>query len=327
MREKRRPAAALAGLAALLLAACGGGAATSGGQPSGNLVIVTQPDLGYAPLQIVDAAGWLKADLPKVNVEWKELNSGSAIQAGMLSGTIDVGAGGIAPFVLGYSKGVDWRLLSSLDDMDLWLVCKPSIHSLKDIKPGDKISVVAPTSIQAIVLKKGAQQELGNPNALDANLVIQPHPVAYQSFLTGTIACDLGALPFQQEEVAHGGRKVWSSFQAFGPSTFNGVFVMRSFYGSHTREMQILFNDIQRAIKLLNDDPRQAAQYVAQYNKGQMTADQAYALIKAPGVSWTNVPHGYVEYARFMKSAGLIDKVPGSWKELVFPNLRSVSGS
>ena len=79
---------------------------------------------------------------------------------------------GIAPFLLGWERGVGWKLLASLNQQDLWLVVKdPNIKSLKDFKPGMKIGLPAPDSIQAVTLRKGAQQELGNPQALDQSLL------------------------------------------------------------------------------------------------------------------------------------------------------------
>ena len=152
----------------LVAAACGSSASSSSSAAaaassspsglSGKLVIAVQPDLGYSPLYIVEQEGWLKQAMPHVSVTWETLNSGSAMETGMLSGSIDVGAGGVAPFILGWSKGVGWKLVTSLGESDLWLVVKPQITSFKSITPSDRIAVVAPTSIQAIILKAAAQK-------------------------------------------------------------------------------------------------------------------------------------------------------------------------
>ncbi|SRR5579875_182713 len=329
-------AAIVTPLVALAAAACGGGASGSGGAktqsssgstPSGSLTIALQPDLGYSPLYIVEQEGWLKKALPNVNVKWQVLNSGSAIETGMITNHIQVGAGGIAPFLLGVNKGVGWKLLSSLDEENLWLVCKPNIKSLKDITSTDRISVVAPTSIQAIDLKKAAKTVLGNPNALDPNMVILSHPVSYQAFKAGRTTCALDAPPFEQEEVAAGGHVVTSSYQLFGTSTFNSTFVLTKYYQSHQQELKILVQQIKRAVNLLNSDPKKAATIIAAYEKGKLSEADALKDLTVKGTHWTIVPHGYLTYAKFMHSIGLISSVPRSMSSIELPTLKATPGN
>jgi NitT/TauT family transport system substrate-binding protein len=325
MRSGRTVGAIAATASLALLAACGS-SASSGSQGS-SLVIATQPDLGYAPLYIVEQEGWLNKALPGTHVKWETLNSGSAMETGMMSGNIDVGAGGVAPFILGSSKGVGWKLLSSLDEANLELVTKPSITSVKSIGPTDKIAVVAPTSIQAIILKAAAKKYLGDPNKLDQNLTIMPHPVAYQSFRSGSVAGALDAPPFQGEEVKSGGHVLLGSYQLFGTSTFNSAFVMPDFYNSHKQEMQVLYQQIQRAITLINSNPSQAAQILSTYEHGTLSAAAAKADITSSNLHYTTTPKGYLAYAKFMKSIGLIDSTPSSIGDLELPTLHGTAGS
>lgn len=330
-------AALLAPAVAVAVAACGGGgtspssASTPGSGsgssgPSGTLTIAVQPDLGYSPLYIVEQEGWLKKVMPKVSVNWQVLNSGSAIETGMITGHIDVGAGGIAPFVLGVNKGVGWKLLSSLDEQNLWLVCKPKIKTLKDITSSDRISVVAPTSIQAVNLQRAAKEALGNAHALDSNMVILSHPVSAQSFKAGRTTCALDAPPFEQEEVAAGGHIVATSYKLFGTSTFNSTFVLSKYYQSHQQELQILVQQIKRAVNLLNSNPKQAASIIAAYEQGKLSASEAQKDITAPGVHWTTVPHGYMAYSQFMHSIGLISKPITSMSSVELPTLAATPG-
>jgi NitT/TauT family transport system substrate-binding protein len=324
---------------ALIAAACGSSGTTptssasssaakgSVALPTGNLTITLQPDLGYSPLYIVEQEGWLKTALPDVHVTWETLNSGSAIETGMITGHIDVGAGGVAPFLLGVNKGVGWKLLSSLDEENLWLVCHSQIKSFKDITSSDRISVVAPTSIQAIVIKKMAQTYLGNPSALDGNLVILSHPVSEQAFAAGRTACALDAPPFEQQEVAAGGHVLSTSYQMFGTSTFNSTFVLPKFYDSHEQEMQILVAQIKRAVSLLNEHPNKAATIISAYEKGQLSVPEALKDLTAKGTHWTITPHGYIKYATFMHSVGLISSVPSSIKAIELPTLYNTSSS
>lgn len=327
----------LAGLA-LVAAACGSSASSASSNSSsaassgasgltGHLVIAVQPDLGYSPLYIVDQEGWLKDVMPHVSVTWETLNSGSAMETGMLSGSIDVGAGGVAPFLLGWAKGVNWKLVTSLGESDLWLVVKPQITSFKSITPSDRIAVVAPTSIQAIILKAAAQKYLGNPSALDQNLTILSHPVAYQAFRSGTVQGALDAPPFQQEEVAAGGHVLLKSYSLFGPSTFNSAFALPTYYNSHKQIMNVLVQQVKRAVTMLNNDPSQAAKVISAYEHGTLSVAAAKADITSSTEHWTITPHGYLAYAKFMKSIGLIPKAPTSMSQIEFSTLAATPGN
>ncbi|HKH12358.1 MAG TPA: hypothetical protein VKA73_14545 [Rubrobacter sp.] len=46
-----------------------------------------------------------------------------------------------------------------------------------------------------------------------------------------------------------------------------------------------------------------------------------------PGEKAMLAPHGFISIGEFMQSAGLIEKVPGSWKDLVYANLKTADGS
>ncbi|MHB1711618.1 MAG: substrate-binding domain-containing protein, partial [Acidimicrobiales bacterium] len=172
-----------------------------------------------------------------------------------------------------------------------------------------------------------AQKYLGNPNALDQNMTILSHPVAYQSFVAGSIQGALDAPPFQQEEVAAGGHVLLKSYSLFGPSTFNGAFALPSYYNSHKAEMKILFAQIQRAVKMLNTEPSKAATVISAYEHGTLSAAKAQADITSSTEHWTVTPHGYLAYANFMKSINLIKKAPTSIGQIEFSTLAGTSGN
>src|SRR5579872_4361745 len=143
-----------------------------------HVAIAYQPGLGYAPLLIMKQTKWIEKDFPGTTVEWRELSNGATIRDGILSDTLQVGVVGTAPWLVGWARGVDWKLLACSSNMDLWLnVMDPKIKSLRDFKPGQQIALPAPDSIQAFALRKGAQDELKNAHALDSNMVATPHPL------------------------------------------------------------------------------------------------------------------------------------------------------
>lgn len=296
--------------------------------PSGPLTIAYQPGIGYAQIVIMKQKKWLEHALPHMQIAYNELASGSAIRDGMLAGQIQIGSGGVGPFVVGWSAGVDWKLLSALNQMDLWLMVKDKrIKSLKDFKSSDKIAMPAPDSIQAVILRKAAQKELNDAHALDANIISMAHPDGLQALLSGQIAGHLTSPPFQFTELQKGAHRILNSYSLFGKSTFNSVFVRNSYHNDNKMVMMVLFNQIERATFLIHHDPHQAAQVLSDDAGGKASAKDFYHWIKHPGVDYTVTPRSFMNYAKFMKQIGLINTAPRSWRDLVFDNLKKMHGS
>lgn len=314
--------------AALAVAGCGSAASSGSTEKLKTVTIAIQPGIGYAPLLIAKQEGWLEQDLPGRKVVFKELNSGSAIRDAMLSGDINVGAGGLGPFMVGWASGVNWKIVTPMENMDLWLMAKsPKYKTLSSFESGGKIAMPAPDSIQAVVLRKAAQEQLGDAHALDKDIVAMGHPDGLQALLSGQLAGHLTSPPFEFEEQAKGAHMVIHSYQAFGgPHTFNSVFMRQGTYDGNKDVANAIFKDVKRAIDMLDNDPKQAAKVLSQESGGAESAKSFYGYITHKGVQYTNVPQGFVKIGQFMKQIGLIKKAPTNVDELTFPQLHGVSG-
>lgn len=286
------------------------------------MTIAYQPGIGYAQLLIIKQEGWLEEDLPETEIAWEQLSSGSAIRDGMIAGDIQVGSGGTGPFLVGYSAGVDWKLLSALNEMDLWLmVADEQIQDLGDFGDGS-IAMPAPDSIQSIVLRRGAEEQLGDAQALDDNIVSLAHPDGLQALLSGQISGHLTSPPFQFQEQDEGARPILKSFDLFGPHTFNSVFVRQGYHDDNPEAMEALYSNIQEATELIESDPDRAAEILSEESGGETSAEEFRRFMIEEGVTYTTQPNGFVEFAEFMQQTGLIEEVPASQEELVFDNLK-----
>jgi NitT/TauT family transport system substrate-binding protein len=312
---------AVVAVAALAAGGCGSDSSGSGGG-SNKMTIAYQPGIGYAELLIMKQQKTLEKALPDMKIAWRELSSGSAIRDGMLSGDIQVGSGGIGPFLVGYDAGVDWKLLTGLNQMDLWLMAKnPKFKTLADFKGNNKIAMPGPDSIQAIVLKKAAQEQLGDAKALDTNIVSLAHPDGLQSLVSGQIAGHLTAPRFQFDEQDEGARRIIGSYDVFGPHTFNSVFVRQGYYNNNKKAMDLLNKGVQDAAAMIKDDPAAAAKILSEESGGQESPADFKRYITEKSVSYSTEPKGFMAFAKFMKSIGLLKKEPGSAKDLVFPSI------
>ncbi|HEY1729075.1 MAG TPA: ABC transporter substrate-binding protein [Candidatus Baltobacteraceae bacterium] len=293
-----------------------------------HVAIAYQPGLGYAPLLIIKQNKWIEKDFPGTTVEWRELSNGATIRDGIISNTLQVGVVGTAPWIVGWARGVPWKLLACASNMDMWLnVMDPNIKSLKDLKAGDQIALPAPDSIQAFALRKGAQEILGNAHALDTNMVAMAHPLGLQALVSHQVVGHLTAPPFEYEEIDRGAHTIFNTHDVMGDTCFTAVTMPTAFASQYPAFTAKLLGYMQQADKMLKSSPADAAKYIADAESKPDLAAQYRAWLGRPGIAYTVTPSGFLKYATFMKQIGSIDKVPSDIKELEFPALAPLGGS
>lgn len=327
----RRRAAALviAPAMAFSVASCALQAAGSSGCSGGldTLNVAYQPGLGYANLRLVKAKKMLEKELPGVKVSWRELNSGSAIRDGTMTGDIDIAAGGVGPFIIGRGAGVKWKMISALNSMNLQLMVKSrTVKSLHDLKGDGKIAMPGPDSIQAIVLKKGAQEKLGDPRALDPQILAMGHPDGVQALLAGQIDAHLTSPPFQGQEAKSGAHDILNSYDLFGGShTFNGIYAMEDFAACHKKVAPALMKTLDAANKEIKNDTPSAARVLSK-EIGGMTPKEISEQLTEDRTTFTDKPRKVTAFADFMHDIGLIrDRL--TTKDMFFENAATKGGN
>src|SRR5579872_3587588 len=187
--------------------------------------IVYQPGLGYMPFIVMQKTGTLAKALPTTQLSWKVLSNGAAIRDGLISNTIQIGAVGSAPFLIGWDRGVPWKILCVAVNYDFWLVVMdPAIKSLKDLRPGDKIATPAPDAINSLVLRAALERQGLPANYLDVGMVAMAHPLSEQALLSGQVVAHIATPPFAQDEVRKGGHVIMHTADAF-PGGFTSTLV------------------------------------------------------------------------------------------------------
>jgi NitT/TauT family transport system substrate-binding protein len=307
---------------ALLLACSNTSNSTSASTDPQHVVIAYLPGTAYASLIVIKEQKTLEKQFPHTKFEWKTLSSSATVRDGMIADQIQVGTTGSSGFLVGWDKGVKWHLVAALNKTDQWLMVKdPRVKSLKDFTPDMKIAVSALDSQSALVVRKGAQLELGDAHALDKNFVVLANPLGLQSLLSGQIAGHMTAIPYQFQESAAGAHTLLKSYDLFGANTLVNVAVMDNFYNQHIHFCEQLYQDIADAAALIKTHPDQAAQLLQQDQKDQGSVADFQKWLTAPDVSYDTVPTGFAKYAQFMRDIDMISKVPTSMQELEFPML------
>src|SRR5215212_10349646 len=107
--------------------------------------------------------------LGDIKVDWATLGGPAAINDGIISGAIDVGAVGLPNLITMWEKtrtNVRVRAIAGLNFMPLILLTRdPRIKALKDYTEKDRIAVPSvKISMQAILLEMAASREFGPEN-------------------------------------------------------------------------------------------------------------------------------------------------------------------
>ena len=314
---------ALSLLAALALLAPGTPARTSPTSDAPpNVTIAYQPGISYTTLIVMKQRGTLEKQFPGTKFDWRMLSNGATIRDGFLAGQIQIGAGGSTPFLIGWDRGVGYRLIAAMNEMNLWLMSKdPKIKSVKDLTANSKVGVPGPDAIQAVALRKAAQDQLGNAHALDTTFVAIQHPLGVQSLEGGQLDAHFTSPPFQQEEQDRGAHVVYKSYEAFGRATFNSVYTTDAFAKDHPLFVGAVYRAILETTKFITTHPDETAELLAKDGEMKVTAAQYKKWLSGPDMTFETTPHGFMKVANYMKSIGLLTKVPTSMHEIELPVL------
>jgi NitT/TauT family transport system substrate-binding protein len=327
MRRSRLRVAAVAVLVFGIGAASSAQGASEATRPD-KITIAYQFGVGYAPLMIIKQQRLLEKAYPGLSVEWKQLASGTPITDGIIKGDIQIGAMGTGPFLVGWARGINWRVIAPLDEADLWLMARDSsIRTVADLR-GKRIATPTATSIQAVALRKMAQVKLGNPRALDSSLISMDHPDGMQALLSGQIDAHFTSPPYQWQELGRGAHVVGKSYGYFGAHSFLVTVLTQKFYDEYRAFSNRFYRLVQQSIDLINKKPKAAAAILAREDQTEATTVQFTRWItRKKSLTFTTRPRGLMRTAGFMNKIGLLGKVPGSWRELVFPPVLPTRGS
>ncbi|WP_166486605.1 ABC transporter substrate-binding protein [Blastococcus saxobsidens] len=321
MKAASKVVTAVVGVA-LTASACGGSSGSGGSSasseacdgPPDSVTIAVGSGIAYAPLTIMMHEGILEDEFPDTEFVWQEgVSGGAATRDGMLGGQIQVGVAGIAPFLVGVDRGVEWKVLGSMSQLGIDLVAiDPAIQSLEDLDAsGRPISLPSPDSGQAIALAALGEEQLGDATAFDDQLASMGHPDAYQALLSGTTGAAFIGPPFQYRLIADSGaRTLASASDVFGEMTYSAIVLTQDFYDCYEPFSQAVFEALEETLTMLRERPAEAAEILSEAEGGAVTAEQYEKWIADAAEDWTVEPAGYEQNAEFMESIGLISEVP-----------------
>jgi NitT/TauT family transport system substrate-binding protein len=327
----------------VLLAAAGGiQAASVRAAEVGEIKIAQQFGIGYLPLTIMKTNGLVEkhlkaAGLADTKVSWLVLASGQPMNDALLSGSLHVASGGVAPFLILWDRTrgtLNVKAVAALSSMPMYLVTNnPNVKSIRDFTDNDRISMAgAGQSIQTIVLQMAAAKEFGDANfnkfsTLYRNL---SHPDGLAAFLSGKeITAYFSSPPFQYQALEKPGvRRILNSYDiSGGPATFLVAWATGKFHDENPKTYQAFFNAYKEATDFINANKRTAADVYVKETKDKSGVDAIEKMLNDPEIKITMTPEQTLPIEHFMNKTGTLKNKAGSWKDLYFPELHNLPGS
>ena len=304
--------------------------------------LAKQFGISYLPMTVMEELKLVEKQAAakglELKTEWLRFTGGSGMNEALISGNLDIAAGGVGPMLTIWGRtrnNLKVKGVAALNAMPLYLVTvNPNVKSLKDFTGADKIALPAvKTSIQAVTLQMAAEQAFGagQQNKLDSLTVSMGHPDAQLTMMGGKseVTAHFGSSPFQEMELkdprAH---KVLDSYQVLGgPHTFNVIWTTEKFATQNPKALAAVLAALEEANAMIRSDPAAMAALWLKAEGSKMSLDEAVALIKAPHNEWTTTPKKVLSYLEYMHRAGLVSSTTKDWKDLFFPGIHGASGS
>lgn len=310
------------------------------------LRIGVQYGLGYLPLYVARDAGLFdkhmrEQGLEAVPIRIVNFTGGPQIQDGLLSRTLDVGAGGVTVMLITRDKtrdGGDNEMLGltalSSAPYELW-TSDAGFKSLRDLNAQQhKIGLpAAKVSVPAIFLQMASEQinGLGKQTAFDPMTVSLAQPDGVVSLSAGgsTVDSYLFAPPFsEQMRDKPNVRRVWSSNELFGaPITALTTWTTVRFHRENPKLASAFVAAIREAMTLIQADRSRAAAIYLKAEPSKLSPEYFAKVLGEPEVRFTIAPENSIKIAEYLARVGTLKHKPSEWKDYFFPEIHGEPGS
>jgi len=90
---------------------------------------------------------------------------------------------------------------------------------------------------------------------------------------------------------------------------------------------QAIVAALDEADRLIQEDPRKAAELYLAETREKLTVDELLEMMKQPGVVFSTTPSGTMLMAEQMAKGAVIKTSPKDWKEFFFPFVHGQPGN
>ena len=327
-----------AGGMALLLAF-----ATQAAAEAPEIRIVRQFSMGYLQFNVMEREGLIEkhakaAGLGDLKVQWTIISGPAAVNDALLSGQVDIVAGGVPGLLTLWAKTRGTALavkgISAFTSQPILLNTRnPNVKTIADFTAEDKIALPSvKVSIQAIILHMASAKLWGQGQyaKLDNLTVAMSPPDSTIALLSGSgITSVFGVPPYQTQQLETPGiHTVLNSFDVFGsPHSLTVGWTTSEFRNKNPTIYKALVAALREATDRVNADLKTASQYWIDANKAKIPLEKVVAVAGNAPARWTMVPENTVKFVEFMHTVGTIKEKTADWKDLFFPEIHDLPGN
>jgi NitT/TauT family transport system substrate-binding protein len=312
-------------------------------QEKSEITITRQPGIVYLPSHVMEKMQLIekqaaKLGLKDLKVNWVNLSGGGAQTDALLAGNIDAVNTGVGNLLLlnDRTKGGVKAIVAS-SALPLALISRdPSIKTLADIKPSDRIAVpTVKVSTQAILLQMAAAKMFGDKEyaKFDANTVQLGHPDAFGAMTNpkGEISSHFAAPPFQFRELKSvpGAHIVVQSQDIIGsPLTQSQFFTTTKFADANPRAIQAIMAATVEAQAFIREHTADAVKMYKEVTHDTTSDADLLSYLKEPMMMEFNPqPQGVMKFAQHLYKIGTLKTEPKSWKDYYLPIAHNLPGN
>lgn len=300
--------------------------------------------VGFLPLLVMEKYSLIErqareAGISNLHVNWIDLGGPAVMNEALLSGAADFIAAGPPAFIILWDRTRDSAKVlgvGAMSSLPMYLNARSEhLKKLDDVTSQDKIAVTAiKVSIPSIIMQMYARDKYGASDVarFDKYTITMTHPDAVVALLSGSgaITAHFTSPPFHQRERKDPRvRTIMTSDEVMGgPATFTMLSTTSAFRDKNPKVYAAVLKALDEAIDVIIDDKEDAAEILmASIGEEGFSRDELVALMNESGTKFTTTPENVMKYAAFMHDIGSIQKRPGSWKDMFFPEIQDAPGS
>jgi len=294
--------------------------------------------LAFLPLYICEdqklVEKYARALHLNVRVTYERFLGAGPVQDAMASGRIDVGPFGTTPLLMAWDKAKNANdkrrqilAVSGMTTLPLTLLSnRPNIRSIADLRTVDRIAVPTLSSPQVYLLEMQSEKIFGQYDRLRGQIIELSPTDALTALIDGNgpVTAYFASPPFTQ--IALKGpriHQILNSQQVIGgKASFLILGATRSYIETHPKIPQAIDQAMDEAARLIDDDPRRAAQiYLTHEPSKALDAADIAAVLMANKGEFGSAVAGTQAFAEFLGKHGELKTPPRSWKDIVAPAL------
>ena len=278
----------------------------------------------YAPLLVMQERRLIQQRVPRLSVEWKVIPSTQTLHEALLTGGLDVAIGTATTFLLFRASGVPVRALAAVSELPIGIVTnRPEARTLRDLRPTDRIGVLDADSHDATMLRMAALRELGDPRALDSQLVGMSEGEGLAALRARQVlAAQMMTTPYLDVAQDTPGLRRLDEAVTRPATTTLLAYTLPDLRERRRPIFDAFVDALSEAATLVTAAPEALSKLVNETDELDLSPPTLAGYLRRPGVAYGTELRGLSGLAGFLSLTGQIQGPPPTWNDLTFEPAR-----